>query len=118
MLSAVANAVSELYALPLERFTAARNELATRARKEGRRDEAEAIRKLPKPSITAWALNQVAQRSPDLIDDLLLAGQNLARAQQALLAGQGQASFRGASDEQRVAVAAVVQAAADLLNED
>jgi len=47
--------LDELYALPLDEFTAARNELAKALRAEGKREEADAVKALAKPSVTAWA---------------------------------------------------------------
>ncbi|MFI5267271.1 MAG: hypothetical protein ACHQ7M_07835, partial [Chloroflexota bacterium] len=107
----------QLYGLPLAEFTAARNELAARLRKQEGRAASDAIKALAKPSVTAWALNQVARRQPALIDGLLTTGQELARAQERLLAGRGQAEFREASQAEKQAVARLVQAAAAVLAE-
>ena len=52
----------ELYALPLEDFTAARNDLAARMRDRGDRDEATRIGKLKRPTVAAWAVNQLARQ--------------------------------------------------------
>ena len=108
---------SQLYRLPLPEFTAARNKLAGRLRKQGQRAASDAVKALAKPSITAWALNQVARRQPALVEDLLAAGEELARAQQRLLAGRGQAEFREAGQVEKRAVARLVQAAATVLAE-
>jgi len=113
----MADAVDELYPLPPGEFTAARNELATRLRKAGERAGADAVKRLAKPTLSAWALNQVAHRKPAVIQQLLAAGGDLARAQQHLLAGYGQAEFREASRTEKAAVAATVQAAAAVLGE-
>lgn len=50
-----------LYALPLDEFTGARNELARSLRKDGRRDEADAVAALRKPTLPAWVVNQLAR---------------------------------------------------------
>jgi hypothetical protein len=112
------DAAAELYALPLDQFTAARNELAARLKKAKQPREADAIRKLAKPSLTAWALDQVAHRQPALVERLLDAGEALRQAQQGLLAGQNAAAFRQATEEQKVAIQKVVEAASDCLQED
>jgi hypothetical protein len=111
------DAVDRLYALPPAEFTAARNELAMQLRKQGDRPGSDAVKALGKPSVTAWALNQVARGQPRLVERLLTAGQELGRAQQALLAGRGQAAFREATRTERDAVAELVRAAAGVLAE-
>lgn len=105
-----------LYGLPLADFTAERNALAARLRKAGDRASSDAVKGLAKPSITAWALNQVARSQPALVDRLLEVAEDLRKAQQALLAGRGQAGFREASQAERAAVAALVKAAAAVLD--
>jgi hypothetical protein len=107
--------VDRLYALPLEAFTPERNEAARAARREGRRDEAEAIARLPKPTIAAWAINQLARRERAGIDALLEAGTKLLDAQRASLEGRGREEL----DQARVlvdeSVAALVVSASRLL---
>lgn len=110
-------ALDDLYALPLEEFTPARNDLAARLRKAGQRDDAEAVKRLAKPSITAWALNQVARREPEAIGALLDAGAALATAQRALMAGRDRAGFRSATEAQRVALERLLRSAAGILQE-
>jgi hypothetical protein len=76
-----------LYALPLEEFTKARDELAARLRKAGDKDEAAGVKALKKPSTPAWAVNQLSRRSRDTIDELIEAADRLRKAQQELLHG-------------------------------
>src|SRR5579862_5078481 len=97
----------ELYALPLEEFTEARNNMAAELRKSGDKAAADAVKGLEKPSITAWALNQVRRRQPEVVTTLLAAGEELLRAQQGLLAGRNPADFREATQAERQASAAV-----------
>ncbi len=78
---------NDLYGLPLADFTKARDELARRLRREGRRDDAEAVKALRKPTVAAWALNQLARRRPGDVERLLATGERLREAQEALLAG-------------------------------
>lgn len=61
----------DLYALPLEEFTAARNELARNLKEGGRADEAAGVKKLKKPPVSAWAVNQLARDDPGGIERLL-----------------------------------------------
>jgi hypothetical protein len=104
-----------LYGLPLDEFTNARNDLAAKLRKAGDKAAAERVKSLPKPSSTAWALNQVARSQPALVDSLLSSADELRRAQQQLLAGRNNAPFREATQHERQAVNAVVRAAAEVL---
>jgi hypothetical protein len=93
---------AELYGLPLEEFTAARNALAKQLVTEGRREEAEAVRRLAKPSRTAWALNQLARRRPDDIERLLEMGDRVRHAQSAALDGDATQLRATAREEQEL----------------
>lgn len=108
----------DLYGVPLAEFTPARNALAARLRKQGDRASGEAVKKLAKPSISAWALNQVARRQPKLVDRLLEAAAELRRAQQALMSGRGQDAFRESTQAERNAAGELVRAAAAVLEQD
>lgn len=70
----------ELFALPLTGFTAARDALHKRLRSEGRDLEAAAVKLLRKPSLTAWAMNQVAHRSPKKVAWLLRSADRMREA--------------------------------------
>jgi hypothetical protein len=98
---AVERAADELYGLPLPDFTKARDELARRLRQEGLRDEANAVKALRKPTVGAWALNQLAQRRSKEVERLLSTGKRLRDAQAALLAGGDRAALQRASAEER-----------------
>jgi len=63
--------IDALYALPLVEFTRARNELARSLRKEGRRDEADAVSGLRKPTLAAWVVNQLARERRSEVESLL-----------------------------------------------
>jgi hypothetical protein len=81
--------IDRLYGLPLEEFVAERAALAKRLRKDGRREEAADAAKLRKPSVAAWAANQVLRSQAADARKLFAAGDDLAAAQQALLDGKG-----------------------------
>src|SRR4051794_35199931 len=104
----------DLYGLPLEEFTPARDAAARALRKAGEREAAAQVAKLPKPSPAAWAANQVAREQPELIAALLDAGAALRAAQDAAMSGGGAASLREATLAERRAVDAVMSAAAAL----
>jgi hypothetical protein len=69
--------VDDLYALPLEEFTQARNARAAELRKEGRRAEADEAKRLPKPTAAAWMVNQLARRNRKELERLVQAGRRL-----------------------------------------
>jgi ABC-type transporter Mla subunit MlaD len=89
--------IDELYQLPLSEFTPARNALATRLRKSGKTDDANDVRSLIKPSIPAWAVNQVFWKHRPAFDRLLTSGDRLRKAQSSTLAGKA-GDVRGALD--------------------
>jgi hypothetical protein len=105
-------AARELYGLPLGEFTRARDELARRLRKDGRRDDADAVKALRKPTTAAWALNQLARRREADVARLLEAGERLRQAQAELLAGAGRDELDAAAAEERELVAALARDAA------
>jgi hypothetical protein len=107
--------LDELYGLPLGEFTAARSELAKRLKKAGQTSEAESVGALAKPSISAWAVNQLARREADRVRELAEAGEELVAAQKAALAGKGAERFDGASRRQREAVRTLLPAAIAVL---
>jgi hypothetical protein len=73
--------LDRLYALPLNEFTAARDELAKRLRAEGERDLADEVKALRKPTVAVWLVNQLARQREVDIKRLLKAGEALAKAQ-------------------------------------
>jgi hypothetical protein len=106
--------IDALYQLPLTEFTPARNALAARLRKSGKRDEADEVRTLVKPSIPAWAVNQVYWKHRAALDRLLSAGDRLRKAQSSTLAGKS-GDVRGALDGVREALSELSRLAADAL---
>jgi hypothetical protein len=103
-------AVRELYSLPPEEFTAARDRLAADLKEAGEPDHAAAVKKLRKPSIVAWAVNAAARDRPEDIEALRAAGQALRRAQRKALSGGGGEDLRQATDERRVLVQSLAEA--------
>ena len=59
--------IARLLAAPLGDFVEERKRLATQLKSLGRRDEAQAIAKIPKPSSALWAVNQLARHEPEAI---------------------------------------------------
>jgi len=109
----------DLYGLPLERFVPERGALARALRAEGQREQAADVADLRKPSVAAWAVNQLVRTQGRALATLCDAGDKLREAQADVLAGRGDGrALRGAADRERVAVDALVIAARGLLTSD
>jgi hypothetical protein len=93
--------IDRLYGLPLEEFTPARDELAKSLRAHGDREAAAEIKKLRKPTVAAWALNQAQRREPKRVAELIDAGARLRDAQQRLVAGGERGLLIDAAAEER-----------------
>jgi hypothetical protein len=116
MAQAPDDAVDRLYGLPREEFVGERDALAKQLRADGRRDEAAAVKALPKPTVAAWAANQAVRSQKRAARDLWKTGDALSAAQDAVLAGKGSgAKLREASERERAAVETLVDAARGLL---
>ena len=100
----------DLYALPPEEFTAARNALAKELKAAGDKDGAAAVAKLRRPSVGAHALNQVARAEAELIEEALDAGIALREASEAAAEGDAR-GLREATAAERAAAQAVAKAA-------
>src|SRR4029453_16856721 len=107
--------LDRLYALPLEEFTAARNDLARRLTKAGRADAAGEVKKLPKPSVPVWTANQLARREPGELRALLRSAEELRKAQERALGGKGVSDLQDRLAEQRRAVRALARLRGGLL---
>src|SRR6266853_6078211 len=75
--------VDALFTLPLSDFIGARNALAARLKKAGHGDRANQVKALAKPSISAWAVNQLYWHHRQVFDQLISTGQRFRRAQTA-----------------------------------
>ncbi len=104
--------IDALYALPLDRFTAARNALA----KGLRGDDLARVKRLPKPSTVPWSVNQLYWRRRDLYEPLMAAGRALHAAQVSALEGNA-ADVRAATAAHRAALTAAAAAATALASE-
>jgi hypothetical protein len=109
--------IGRLYGLPLEEFVRQRNEAAREARRSGRREEAEALARLSKPTIVAWAVNQLARDKRKEVDLLLDSGKRLLDAQRSSLEGHGRKELDRARQSLEKAAARLVSAAKVLLEE-
>ena len=105
--------VDELYQLPLAEFTRARNELAARLKQNGRANDANLVKALQKPPVSAWAVNQLYWNQREECDTLLAAGK---RFHKASLAGKT-ADLRASLDTRREALTQLADLAASVLSE-
>lgn len=96
--------VADLYILPLDQFTAARDALAQQLKAGGDADEAKRVVKLRKPSVAAWALNRASRNNSEMVKRLIDSHRMLRKA------GSRQA-VEAASETRRQAVAALTDAA-------
>jgi hypothetical protein len=101
--------IDHLYQLPPEAFTAARNTLA-----KGAGPDAAAVKRLAKPPIAAWAVNQLYWQQRDVYDALIRASTGLRQTHKAVLEGRN-ADLRVAGKTHEAAVEAALKAALSLL---
>ncbi len=116
-MASVEREIDKLFALPLEEFTAARNELAKRLAKDGEKERADEVRGLAKPSVPVWTINQLARSEKPMVRALLDAGAKLRRAQEQALGGGNPDALRSAQSEEREALRALTHRAGEILRE-
>jgi uncharacterized protein (UPF0147 family) len=109
--------VDQLYRARLDEFVERRNEFARSLRKEGNRREADEVRKLRKPTLPAWTVNQLARREKMRLRGLITAGERLRKAHEELLVGGSPEALQRGRDGERRAIAELVGAAETLLKE-
>jgi hypothetical protein len=108
--------LDDLYELPLEDWTSARNDLASRLKKAHQSEQAEQVKALRKPTAATWAVNQLARRSEKQVATLLKAGEQLRKAQEQALRGKASAAdVSAAVKEERDAIRELVASARSIL---
>lgn len=100
----------ELYGLPPEEFTAARNRYENQARQAGDRELAAHVHSLTKPSVAAWLANQLVRERRDELLPLAELGAGLREATEKLAGDE----LRELSRQQHELVYALVQEARQL----
>jgi hypothetical protein len=103
--------IDQLYQLPLDEFTAARNALAKDAG-----DRAAEVKKLEKPNLAAWAVNQLYWRDRKAYDAVTKAAEKMRGAYKQMLAGKS-TDVRGAEEIHQDALREAKQAARRLLEQ-
>jgi hypothetical protein len=103
--------IAAVYRGPLEEFVARRDALVKELRAASRRDDADTVKRLRKPTRTAWALDAAALDDPVTVETLVDRVATMVEAQ------SGQGDLRQAADQLRRAVhdyaAAAARAATD-----
>jgi hypothetical protein len=94
-----------LYGVPPDDFVKERDALARELRDEGRREEAERVRSLRRPSVALWAVDQLARRRELDLRRLLRAGERL------------RGGDRGAADDIAKEIDRLVRAAREIVTE-
>src|ERR687898_2136141 len=102
--------IDRLYQVPLGEFIAARNALAKET------GEA-AIKTLQKPSLPAWAVNQLYWRHRGVYDEVTARAEDLRATHVATQHGK-RADLRGASRDHEAAVDGALKATISLLGEE
>ncbi len=111
-MAALDDEAAALYGLPVEEFTAARDARVKELREE--RELAKAVKALRKPTVAAWAVNQLVRQREDLVRQVLSIGDSLREAQES---ASGDA-LRELSKQRRQVVAAVVTTARELAEDE
>ncbi len=91
------DALDELYGVPPDQFIDTRDALAKKLKAAGDKDGAAAVKKAHKPTLAAWALNQVPRVAKAELEALLEAGKALASGR----------DFKASLERQRDALEAV-----------
>jgi hypothetical protein len=101
----------ELYALPLDRFTPARD---ARAKELKGSDLAAPVKALKKPSLAAWVVNLFVRRDPEQVEQVLAVGVALREAQE----GMDGAELRALTKQRRQLTSAVTTRVRSLAAEE
>jgi hypothetical protein len=107
----------DLFAVAPDEFVAARDWLARELRAAGDKDQAAAVKRLRRPAIPVWALNQVVNSDPRAIEELLAAVEAAQSAQHDVLEGADADVLRAALARRRDAISAVTRSARGIVDE-
>ncbi|HET8782382.1 MAG TPA: hypothetical protein VFM63_08190 [Pyrinomonadaceae bacterium] len=108
--------IDDLFRLPLAEFTGERNTLAARLKKEGRANDAERVKLLGKPPVSAWAVNQLYWDHRDAFDDLIATGKRLRPTAESRSGGRA-ADMRDSLDARREALVNLSDLATQVLSD-
>jgi hypothetical protein len=103
-------ATTDLYRLPRDEFTSARDELAKRLRREDKPAQADEVKALRKPTAAAWLVNQLSHKATGDLKKLLSAGTRMRKARTAV-------ELRKAAAAEREAIGKLLQRAEGIAGE-
>ena len=107
--------LDDLYAAPLDQFVKARNEIVARLKEAGDDSAAARVAALKKPSVSAWAVNQLARTGSIDLQRLIKAGEALEQAQSRAMSGQDSTGFEEARRDEAAAISLLRTAAKQVL---
>lgn len=113
--SPAVDAAEQLFDLPAADFVAARDDLVRRLKAGGDREEADRVKAMRRPTLAAWAVNQVVRQHPDHYVELVDAGAVLQRAMRKAMSGVADSGIREATATRRGMVEALTDRAAAIL---
>lgn len=113
----IADRRRELFTLPPEDFTAARNGMVRELRRSGAKEQAAALGELRRPTLAAWAVNQAVRADAEGYRALREAGRTLHRALRRAMSGVRGADVAGATRSRREHVRQMTERAAASLSE-
>lgn len=108
--------IDRLFRLPLDEFTAARNALAARLKSAGRTADAARVKALPRPPLSAWAVNRLYWQDRKAFDRLMTTGERLRKTQASQLRGKG-GELRQVLEDRRTALADLSKRATAILRD-
>jgi hypothetical protein len=106
-----------LYAVPLEDFVSERTRLAGELRASGDGAAAGTLAKAPKPTLSAWAVNQLARHERASMGKLAEASARVRKTQLGMIAHGGREQFAAAQAAQREELRRLRDAAERILGE-
>jgi hypothetical protein len=107
----LSTAKDQLFAAPLERFVETRAELAAELTKAGRKADSKTLKGIRRPSLSAWATNQVVRHARDDVTAFFEANDHMRGAQHAMMSGQiERVVYQAAAESFREATSALAAA--------
>jgi len=116
MKSKIEDEIDALFTLPLAEFTSVRNTLAARLKKEKLTNEADRVKLLGKPPVSAWAVNQLYWNHRDEFEQLIATGKRFHSAQASRSAAKV-ANMRDSLEARRQSLADLSELATELLQD-
>ncbi len=113
----LARHVDAIHAVGRDEFVAERDRRVRELRADGHREEATALKAQRKPTVPAWAVNQLARRQADTVEELIAAGGRLRTAQVRATSGKGADGLRPATRQVRDLAGDLASSARQVLEE-